>query len=427
MAPGGTENLQTRVSKYFRKVSDNPGEIYYQCLISDKCVKWLNGKKPYNLVCHAKTHKEFYRQHFENNAEELSNMPATRLHYIQCCAEIVTINGQPFTSLNKSGFIKLNADKLQLLANTGYGEGLGKDCPAVKNHIGYLTSEIIKQIKSEVNGKFVALMVDTATKYRRSILGISIQFLQNSSITIRSIGMVHLTSSHSANYITTKIFDQLKLFEIDVSQIISVTTDNARNMVSMINRCNAMHNEKYGDESDISSEGSVVREDSVDRNCDGASETLVDIDELQARFQEQFLSVSDADATTQLQNYLDELEMESPDFTENGNTSSTEANVDFETLLRDLADIIATHTLNINGIRCAAHTLQLAIIDALKNGDFKNLILLCKVVVKELRKQSTVHELEKQQIEFKIPSIDCATRWNSSFKMVNSFSLELVN
>lgn len=153
----GPQNLQARVLKYFDKLSDDPASTMHKCMIGDSCVKHLNGKKTGNLIAHAKTHRAFFRKNFEIEAAKLVDMPARRLEFIQCCTEIVTVNGQPFADLDGSGFNKLIADRLQTLIDAGYGIGLRPPkCRAVRKNIAYLASEIIVQIKAEVDGKFVS-------------------------------------------------------------------------------------------------------------------------------------------------------------------------------------------------------------------------------------------------------------------------------
>lgn len=385
------------------------------------CIKPLSGKKLFNLVIHVKTHKEFYRKHFEVEAAQLLNIQAQRLHFIQCCTAIVTIDGNPFTTLSKAGFINLNAEKLQLLTSAGYGEGLGAPHHrAIKDQIKYLSAEIINQIKSEVKGKLVSLMVDTATKYQRSILRVSLQFHLDSSIALRSIGMVHLKSSHTAHYIAEKIFDQLKLFEIKVSQIISITTDNASNMTAMINRCNQIYVEEcvYSNASDDSADECDYYFEDIDEIDNSGSEDkaenatqLDDNAEFENEMQHHFSLTSKADVTALINNALDEVEI--------GEPSEETPTTGFETLLHDLKEIVAGQTVNINGIRCAVHTLQLAVINALKDSDFEILIRLCRVVCKQLRTNKTIFELRENKIHFVTPRIDCVTRWNSTYAMVN--------
>lgn len=235
----GPEKLSKRILEYYRKLSLDPENNYYVCLISPQCTKPLNGKKLSNLVSHAKTHKEFYRENFCINDARLK-MPTKRLKFIQGCTEFVTVNGQPLSSLNKSGFKRLNAETLQVLKDSGFGDGLGENNQAVYEHIKYLSLEIINEIKQEVKSRLVSVMVDTATLRRRSIMGISLQFSLNSAIAIRSISMIHLTSSHTAQHMADKLMERLQFFGISLSQVISITADNASNVQAMINCMNAM-------------------------------------------------------------------------------------------------------------------------------------------------------------------------------------------
>lgn len=198
----GAESLQHRIiSRHFKKNSDDPNDYYYQCHITGDCVKQLNGKKKFNLVAHAKLHKEFFRKNYETEAAALMSMPVRRLEFIQHCTELVTINSEPFDLLNKTGFLKMNKEKLQRLKDAGLNSGLSAPgYIAIKDHIGYLATEIVNEFRSEVDGKFVSLMVDGATRHHRSILGIYAQFMVDSQIVIRLIGMVNLTSRHTGAF-----------------------------------------------------------------------------------------------------------------------------------------------------------------------------------------------------------------------------------
>lgn len=74
----------------------------------------------------------------------------------------------------------------------------------------------------------------------------------------------------------------------------------------------------------------------------------------------------------------------------------------------------------INGVNCAAHTLQLAIKNALfKLGSQQaNIIKLCRDVCKFIRQQNTIYEMEKRGIKKKFPALDVETRWSSTYLMV---------
>lgn len=396
--------LQSRVMPYYEKL---PGMPLYKCRI-EGCDKMLCGTKKYNLVVHARTH----RAKFETPEALQSGLPAIRLKFIQQCTELVTINKAPFSALNWSGIKKMNENTIKTLTEAGYGIGLNPPkCRAVKSHIKYLTSEIIAQIKTEVNGKFISLMVDTAKKFHRSILGINIQFMLGSNIAIRSIGMIHLTTSHTSRHIASVIYERLEFFGIKISQLISITTDNAPNMTAMIDRCNEAFNEDttVNDTSDS---------DDEDCNDSGANQDH----ENRADSQAPFIFMNKGGLEAILRDVVQQMESEDSDDVMELLQLQDQPNPD--KLLRELEEIFEGQTMNINSIRCAAHTVQLAVMDALDIDEFKLLIRLVRVVCKELRKDSKILELREQKIRSKMPRIDCATRWNSIHLMV---SLNLIS
>lgn len=71
----------------------------------------------------------------------------------------------------------------------------------------------------------------------------------------------------------------------------------------------------------------------------------------------------------------------------------------------------------VNVIPCAAHTLQLAINDAIKEGEYNGTISLARRITKMLRKPSIVPLLRSRKLKQAI--IDCNTRWNTIYLMVN--------
>lgn len=87
-------------------------------------------------------------------------------------------------------------------------------------------------------------------------------------------------------------------------------------------------------------------------------------------------------------------------------------------LLKDLQNEFVLHTLNTSGIKCAAHTLQLAIKSALKSAKIGILINVCRMACKLVRKISYKNSLRKQNLKEVRPRLDCAVRWNSTFLMV---------
>lgn len=70
-------------------------------------------------------------------------------------------------------------------------------------------------------------------------------------------------------------------------------------------------------------------------------------------------------------------------------------------------------------VRCAAHTLQLAVHDSFKHLESNEVIGKVRTIVKLLR-LDRYKELV-QLIAIKLPKLDVITRWNSTFDMMHSF------
>lgn len=419
MAP--KRSLQSRVKKYFTKQLDDPTR--YKCNI-EKCDKKLIGTTMQNLVSHARVHKDFFRKTFEIDAATEKEMPARRLQLIQNWTEMVTVNGQPFAVLSKSGFRKSVKHEVDYLMEAGYGQGLSKPkCRAVRDYIPRVASAIMNQIKSEVRHKFVSLMIDTATKFQKSILGLNCQYIIDSRVVIRSIGMIPLQTSHTALHIAAAIEERLQCFGITTKQLISITTDNASNMQALVERFNVAFGEETAD-ADEESIGNESGDDAMtDENELIADETNQD---MEINFQPQLVFTNDEEVSTFIEQVVDEMEL-----------NETECNDDLlqllgdqpdcDELLRDLEEILATQGLNINNIRCAAHTLQMAVKGAISVAEFKNLIRLCRAVCKELRKNSNQLELRQNKISFQTPGLDCKTRWDSIYSMVCGYTILIIS
>lgn len=389
------QNLQSRVvSNDFKKCSDNPTDYTYKCLINEYCVKPIIGKQKSNSVAHARTHKEFFRGKYEAGECDVKKMAKVRLEFIQHCTELVTVNSEPFSLLNKSGFLKMNSNTLQSL-------NIAKcACTAVKEHIKYLSAEIMNEVRKEVSGKFVSLMVDGASKYSRSILGIYVQFMVDFRIVTRAIGMVNLASSHTGKYLASVVRDRMELLDIKTTQLIAITTDNASNMSSMIETMN----EKFGEDDNI-----------ADNFAGGETESNDTSGEREENFSRHLFS-DEKDYEAILLNYLNEMDIE--ELCTDHAIDELEIRQDLDSTLQEIRDIIGSQTLNIHSIRCAIHTVQLGVLKALDVGEFKTIILLCRGVCKELRKHSNQTELAENGVTFKNPHIDVKTRWNSTHVMV---------
>lgn len=70
------------------------------------------------------------------------------------------------------------------------------------------------------------------------MLGLSLQYMRDGEIKVRTVGRIELTKAHTAQNIKDEILARLREFGIKPNQIVSITSDNASNMISMIKLLN---------------------------------------------------------------------------------------------------------------------------------------------------------------------------------------------
>lgn len=384
--------MQSQYMKFFERLdAENEEDHWYKCL-AENCNKRLQGKKRGNLKVHLQNkHQSFYELNVRYAGLNQQALAVKRIEFIQHCTEMVTANCRPFNALNDSGFKKMVAEKYKLLKATGYGDGLTPpQYTAVKEYALSLASRVEQQIKAEVRGKFVSLMIDSAKKNNRSILGLSLQYSHNGGIVIRSIGMIAIHQSQTAPALLEIISNRLEHFEIKMSQVIAITADNASTMVSLMNLAND-NNDESGASFDFDVPGH-----------DGGNTEQIDRDEID------------------VQNALFECEINNEQVGDELRTLMDSTKT-FSSLLENLGNEFAMKHLHIAGLRCAAHTLQLAVRAALDLKKFSPLISICRLACKELRKPSNQFKLKALNIPFKLPRMDCETRWNSTHLMVSIY------
>lgn len=400
----GDNKLFKKTIKYFQRVpQDDEKSLEFVCLI-ENCNKVYCGKYESNIIKHVRrVHADFYSSNIEGKKEKLS-LPQKRLKFIQNSVEIVANNGRSFKHLEDSGYKKMIEEKMDELVATGYGEGLnGPHFTAIKAQISYLADEIKKQITEDVKDKYVSLMIDFATKHHRSIMGVCLQYYSNAQIEIRSIGMLQMHCSSTSEHTLKVLFELLKSFGIEKSRVVSVTTDNAANLSLMVKMLNE----------------TVERENKNDEN--GAND-MAQSRELDFEYSEMYdFSVADnsRDIDAEISNAIAACQSEDSDSDEELNALLNDDD-DYISMVDALKNKFASSTLTVNGVKCAAHTLQLAVRDALKDKRLNiiNLIALYRLVCKTLRKMKYQYTLKENGIEMIAPRLDCCTRWSSEYYMV---------
>lgn len=182
------------------------------------------------------------------------------MQFLQYCTEFVAIHTWPFSHLNGLAFRKLLKEQLDELSVFGIKVNLkDKNLPVLKNYIQSFSRKLKAEIAFELKYRYVSLIVDVATKRDGSILGISVQFVNNGSVYVRSIGMVQLKKVHTADHIKEMIKMKLNEFLLNLWQIVSITTDNVKNMIKMVRTFKVVPTESGAQ----NKEGEICEDDNV--------------------------------------------------------------------------------------------------------------------------------------------------------------------
>lgn len=364
---------------------------YYKC---KECGKEINGTKTSNLVEHIRHHEELYSKICNDDSSEKK-----RLKLLLDCVEFVAVDGNPFSRLNGSGLLSMLEKTLKELQAAGQGVNLtDPHLPEVKQVLHETAESIRRKISAELQNRLLCLMVDITTKRRRSILGISVQIIDNGKHKIRSIGMLELNESHTGEYLAKVICSLLSEYCVNPQQVIAITTDNGANVVKMVRDITAQI---------ISVES--CNQNTLHHECDE------DIDPCDYEIESYLQNVPDITDEQALNILFEDVESDD-EIDENAMMENDALLNEMITNWQNPEEINFT----VNGVRCAVHTLQLGINDGTSKLSKRNqnVIDLCRRIAKTIRLQSTSHELKLAGIKFMVPHLDVTTRWCSTFIMV---------
>lgn len=383
-----------RTYAFVREI-DKVGNIY-ECL---ECKRSINGNSSSNLTKHFKSnHVDIYNQKIATTPEE--HILIQREKLVHSCVELTTINSHPFSLLSQSGFRSLIEEKLNAFKLA--------DCPLnlsdhhvyeIKEKVCDTAQKIREQIKVETRGKMISVMVDSATRNGRSIYGVSIQYKFNGVLRVFAVGMRELFSAHTGEHLAEQLLLILAEYDINLEQVLSITTDNGSNMLAMVKEVDM----KLRQELEVETSQKEVIADSSHQNP--------------------IFPLEDDDQTDVLINQvLEEVTIDDEDVIDSLLDNNDMHEMLLNSLVSNLRSKSANSELFVNSIKCAAHTIQLAVNDAinsLPNKD-QNVIGLCRLAAKFMRKQTTKNMMLQAKLTSILPSLDCKTRWSSTYLMVRS-------
>lgn len=293
--------------------------------------------------------------------------------------EMVTVNGRPFKALDDSGFRKIMDP---LLAACGEGVVLNsRNVPELVSKTAIKTRD---DLRSKLKGKLVSIKIDGATHHNRSIIGVNIQFIENGAIQIRTLAMKEVFISHTAANLKRELLEILERFDLTIKNIYSITTDNAPNVISMAKMFGFVQPSIAAEEIFV-----PIPEIGEEVSCFSDNEETEDTEE------------QDNEMSDFLANLLDGVIAA---------FNAVEPNA------------VRPSNFSVQGMSCLAHTMQLAVEEALKDCKVVEDISDARKLVKKLRTPTISQML--RTLNLKVPAIDCETRWCSTHNMVDDL-LEL--
>lgn len=337
-----------------------------------ECNKLLIGKYEQNWKRHLNKYHQDIAKNFnavikKRPAEIDSEIPKkkhagpSRGGYIKHCVALIVIHLLPLISMTWEPFRDLTNPFAK-------AAGFVMNAVNIITFIAKSANAIRLKVKREIRHRMISLKLDVASRGGKSVLGVNIQYYSKveRKIVIRTLGMITLESRHTSSYLELMINALLKLYDIDKRNIYSYTSDNGKNMISL---------------------GNLIKTT------------------------QHFLLLNDELRHLQ-NNYSDEdNEDEDNDYDNNENNASTSEHENIKKCLNEVFTIFVV-------IRCAAHTLQLAVLDTIKQLDCHSMIDDIRNVVKII-KLDRIKEARKS-LGIKTPKLDVVTRWNSMYQMLKT-------
>ncbi|CAG9791982.1 unnamed protein product [Diatraea saccharalis] len=287
------------------------------------CKNKIKGKHTTNLKNHIATkHSNEYQVVEDLNTKIISKNKSSSSDKIaiaridqlkKLCVRLVTIHGRPLAIIEDEAF-----QEIINFAATSDVTSKTINIKAIKTKIQEEANAIRKCISSEVQNKMISLKLDSATCLERKFIGVNVQYIINGRIVVRNLGVLEVCDRQTSTFLKNTIEELLTDFRIGVDQIYCICTDNGSNMVKMVKLMGGAYISQYD-------------------NC-----------------------------TTEQEEF--EL-MDENEESEEQSTEEEQVNDIFHSVDVDVHNLINNEgTFKVRVMLCAAHTLQLAVKDAI-NAD----------------------------------------------------------
>ena len=247
-------------------------------------------------------------------------------------------------------------------------------------------------------------------------MGINAQFVQNHKLTLRTLAVKELLEHHTSISLLEDIKSILTSFAIDIDKIYSFTSDNAFNMIKLCRLIKESQEDKQKRDNEVEKSTETETELYCENNFRKPEEEEMNVNiDIQEENDDESINLRFND--DMLEDYEDM----------NRNNIAVEENrkdLYTEKEIAALLDDCELHTteLTVKGIRCAAHTLQLAVNDSISN--YKTFIDKARKAAVQFRVESVLRKVRSiaqtsgMTKNIPKPILDVETRWHSTIDML---------
>ncbi|XP_037941172.1 uncharacterized protein LOC119674121 [Teleopsis dalmanni] len=166
----------------------------------------------------------------------------------RCYIGLVTEDSIPFNVLNSENMRKI-IDPICRGLEEKFNKKFVLNSNNCKSVLKLVAGNIKEHIKKELKQRLISLKIDSATRLSRNIFAVSAQFIKNNEIISTILGMVELkgVASSSSRNLSTEIVNLLSKYNVNLNQVVSITSDNGANMIKttkILSHC-SIANELY--------------------------------------------------------------------------------------------------------------------------------------------------------------------------------------
>lgn len=112
------------------------------------------------------------------------------------------------------------------------------DRQQIRKYVQDFAAKQRESLKEELKGNLLYLKFDCATRIQTNYLAINVRFLNNGVGQTRTLDVIDTLSRHTAAELKDMLLNTLSKFEISLDKILISVTDNATNMVKLVELCN---------------------------------------------------------------------------------------------------------------------------------------------------------------------------------------------